>query len=48
MMWTRYGEPLNLRKNGDTEQFGLKLLTPAYFVGTRTMEAQITVSAVLA
>ena len=48
MLWTRDGEPLNLRKNGDTEQFGLKLLTPTYFVGTRTMEAQITVSAVLA
>lgn len=48
MMWTRHGEPLNLRKNGDTEQFGLKLLTPTYFVGARTMEAQITISAVLA
>lgn len=48
MMWIRYSEPLNLRKNGDTQQFGLKLLTPSYFVGTRTMEAQITVSAVLA
>jgi len=48
MLWTRDGKPLNLRKNGDTEQFGLKLLTPTYFVGTRTMEAQITVSAVLA
>lgn len=48
MTWTRDGEPLNLRKNSDTEQFGLKLLTPTYFVGTRTMEAEITVSAVLA
>jgi len=46
MTWTRDGEPLNLRKNSDTEQFGLKLLTPTYFVGTRTMEAEITVSAV--
>ena len=48
MMWTRDGEPLNLRKHSDTEQFGLKLLTPTYFVGTRTMEAQITLSAVVA
>lgn len=48
MMWTGDGESLNLRKNSDTEQFGLKLLTPTYFVGTRTMEAQITVSAVVA
>jgi hypothetical protein len=46
MTWTRDGELLNLRKNSDTEQFGLKLLTPTYFVGTRTMEAEITVSAV--
>jgi len=33
---------------GDTKQFGLKLLTPTYFVGGRQMQAQITISAVAA
>jgi len=33
---------------GDTKQFGLKLLTPTYFVGGREMQAQITISAVAA
>ena len=30
----------------DTKQFGLKLLTPTYFVGGRQMQTQITISAV--
>ena len=33
---------------GDTKQFGLKLLTPTYFVGSREMRTQITISAVAA
>ena len=33
---------------GDTKQFGLKLLTPTYFVGGRQMQTQITISAVAA
>jgi len=33
---------------GDTKQFGLKLLTPTYFVGGRQMQTQITISAVTA
>jgi len=33
---------------GDTKQFGLRLLTPTYFVGGREMETQITISAVAA
>ena len=33
---------------GDTKQFGLKLLTPTYFVGGRQMQTQITISAVSA
>jgi hypothetical protein len=33
---------------GDTKQFGLKLLTPTYFVGSRQMQTQITISAVAA
>ena len=33
---------------GDTKQFGLKLLTPTYFVGSREMQTQITISAVAA
>jgi len=33
---------------GDTKQFGLKLLTPTYFVGDRQMQTQITISAVAA
>jgi len=33
---------------GDTKQFGLKLLTPTYFVGNRQMQTQITISAVAA
>jgi hypothetical protein len=32
----------------DTKQFGLKLLTPIYFVGGRQMQTQITISAVAA
>ncbi len=31
---------------GDTKQFGLKLLTPTYFIGSRQMQTQITISAV--
>ena len=33
---------------GDTKQFGLKLLTPTYFVGGRQLQTQITISAVAA
>jgi len=33
---------------GNTKQFGLKLLTPTYFVGGRQMQTQITISAVTA
>ena len=33
---------------GDTKQFGLKLLTPTYFVGGRQVQTQITISAVAA
>jgi hypothetical protein len=33
---------------GDTKQFGLRLLTPTYFVGGREMQTQITISAVAA
>jgi len=31
---------------GDTKQFGLRLLTPTYFVGGRQMQTKITISAV--
>ena len=48
MEWTRDGKPLNIRKHSDTEQFGLKLLTPTYFVGGRTMQTNIIISAVAA
>jgi hypothetical protein len=48
MAWTRDGEPLNLVKHGDTEQFGLKLLTPTYFYAGRTMQTTIIISAVAA
>lgn len=33
---------------GDIKQFGLKLLTPTYFVGGRQMQTQINISAVAA
>jgi hypothetical protein len=33
---------------GNTKQFGLKLLTPTYFVGGRQMQTQVTISAVAA
>jgi hypothetical protein len=33
---------------GDTKQFGLKLLTPTYFIGDRQVQTQITISAVAA
>jgi hypothetical protein len=33
---------------GDTKQFGLRLLTPTYFVSGRQMQTQITISAVVA
>jgi len=32
----------------DTKQFGLRLLTPTYFIGGRQMQTQITISAVAA
>ena len=42
-----YGSGASLAP-GDTKQFGLKLLTPTYFVGSRQMQTQITISAVAA
>jgi len=33
---------------GETKQFGLRLLTPTYFVGGREMQTHITISAVVA
>ena len=48
MKWAKDAERLNLAKHADTQQFGLKLLTPTQFIGGRTMEAQITISAVAA
>jgi hypothetical protein len=48
MEWTRDGKPLNLRKHGDTEQIGLKLLTPTYFIGGRTMQTTIIIGTVAA
>jgi len=33
---------------GDTKQFGLRLLTPNFFIGGREMRTQITISAVAA
>jgi len=48
MKWARNAERLNLAKHDDTEQFGLKLLTPTQFIGGRTMEANIILSAVAA
>jgi len=42
-----YGDGSSLAP-GDTKQFGLKLLTPTYFVGGRQMRTQITISAVAA
>ena len=33
---------------GDAKQFGLRLLTPAYFISGRQMQTQITISAVAA
>jgi len=48
MKWARDAERLNLAKHADTQQFGLKLLTPTQFIGGRTMEANITLSAVAA
>ena len=47
--WTRDNKGmLNLAKHADTQQFGLKLLTPTQFIGGRTMEANIILSAVAA
>jgi len=48
MKWTRDGKLLNLRKHGVTERFGLKLLTPTYFVGGRSMQTNVIISAVAA
>jgi hypothetical protein len=43
-----YGTTGSSLAPGDTKQFGLKLLTPTYFVGGRQMQTQITISAVAA
>jgi hypothetical protein len=48
MKWARDVERLNLAKHADTQQFGLKLLTPTQFIGGRSMKANITISAVAA
>ena len=49
MEWTKDGKGiLNLRKHGNTKQFGLKLLTPTYFIGGRTMQTTIIIGAVAA
>ena len=49
MEWTKDGKGiLNLREHGDTEQFGLKLLTPTYFIGGRIMQTTIIIGAVAA
>jgi len=49
MEWTKNTKGiLNLRAHGDAEQFGLKLLTPTYFIGGRTMQTTIIISAVAA
>jgi len=43
-----YGTTGSSLAPGNTKQFGLKLLTPTYFVGGRQMRTQITISAVAA
>jgi hypothetical protein len=48
MQSTKHGSQsdLSLQAHDDHAQFGLKLLTPTYFYGDRTMETNITISAV--
>ena len=43
-----YGTTGSSLAPGDSKQFGLRLLTPTYFVGGRQMQTQITISAVAA
>jgi len=47
-LWPYSGGSGSSLAPGNTKQFGLKLLTPTYFVGGRQMQTQITVSAVTA
>jgi hypothetical protein len=46
--WPYFGGSGSSLSPGNTKQFGLKLLTPTYFVGGRQMQTQITISAVAA
>jgi len=46
--WPYSGGSVSSLAPGNTKQFGLKLLTPTYFVGGRQMQTQITISAVAA
>jgi len=46
--WPYSGGSSSSLAPGDTKQFGLKLLTPTYFVGGREMQTHITISAVAA
>jgi len=46
--WPYSGGSGSSLASGDTKQFGLKLLTPTYFVGGRQMQTQVTISAVAA
>ena len=43
--WPYDGSSLN---PGDCKEFGLRLLTPSYFIGGRQMQTQVTISAVAA
>jgi hypothetical protein len=45
--WPYAGQGSSLAP-GDTKKFGLRLLTPTYFVSGRQMQTQITISAVAA
>ena len=46
--WPYSGDSGSSLEPGDTKQFGLRLLTPTYFIGSRQMQTQITISAVAA
>jgi len=47
-LWPYSGGSGSSLAPGNTKQFGLRLLTPTYFVGGRQMQTQITISAVTA
>jgi len=46
--WPYFGGSASSLAPGDYKQFGLRLLTPAYFLSGRQMQTQITISAVAA